>query len=114
MGMCSWQGSVLGPVGTPYEGGVFFLTIQFPSDYPFKPPKVRFETQVYHPNINSHGAICLDILKEYWSPAFTVSKLLLSISSLLSDPNPDDPLDPYKADEYKNQREVFDQKAREF
>ena len=51
-------------VGTPYEGGVFFLNIHFPNDYPFKPPKLTFSTRIYHPNINSNGSICLDILKD--------------------------------------------------
>jgi ubiquitin-conjugating enzyme E2 D/E len=109
-----WHGTVLGPAGTPYEGGVFFLKISFPSDYPFKPPKVQFATQVYHPNINSHGSICLDILKDQWSPSLTISKVLLSIESLLSDANPNDPLVPFVADEYMNQRPQFDQKAREW
>lgn len=112
--MFNWQGTVMGPAGTPYEGGVFFLDVTFPTNYPFKPPKVRFTTPVYHPNINSNGAICLDVLKDQWCPALTLSKLLLSISSLLTDPNPEDPLDPYKADEYRNQRAAFDQKAREY
>lgn len=78
----------LSPGFSPYSGGVFFLNIHFPSDYPFKPPKVNFTTKIYHPNINSQGAICLDILKDQWSPALTISKVLLSISSLLTDPNP--------------------------
>uniref|UniRef100_A0A671TA82 Ubiquitin-conjugating enzyme E2 D4 n=1 Tax=Sinocyclocheilus anshuiensis TaxID=1608454 RepID=A0A671TA82_9TELE len=93
------------PLRSPYQGGVFFLTIHFPTDYPFKPPKVAFTTKIYHPNINSNGSICLDILRSQWSPALTVSKVLLSICSLLCDPNPDDPLVPEIAHTYKADRE---------
>merc|ERR1711972_1303421 len=96
-----WQATIMGPADSPYQGGVFFLTIQFPTDYPFKPPKVAFTTRIYHPNINSNGAICLDILRSQWSPALTVAKVLLSICSLLCDPNPDDPLVPDIARLYK-------------
>jgi ubiquitin-conjugating enzyme E2 D/E len=64
-----------GPDDSPYTGGVFFLDIHFPADYPFKPPKVSFTTRIYHCNINSNGGICLDILKEQWSPALTISKV---------------------------------------
>lgn len=64
----------MGPPDSPYQGGVFFLTIHFPTDYPFKPPKVAFTTRIYHPNINSNGSICLDILRSQWSPALTISK----------------------------------------
>uniref|UniRef100_A0AAY4BIW2 E2 ubiquitin-conjugating enzyme n=1 Tax=Denticeps clupeoides TaxID=299321 RepID=A0AAY4BIW2_9TELE len=69
-----WQATIMGPSDSPYQGGVFFLTIHFPTDYPFKPPKVAFTTKIYHPNINSNGSICLDILRSQWSPALTVSK----------------------------------------
>ncbi|KAJ8500211.1 hypothetical protein OPV22_010763 [Ensete ventricosum] len=69
-----WQATIMGPADSPYAGGVFFVKIHFPPDYPFKPPKVNFQTKVYHPNINSNGSICLDILKEQWSPALTISK----------------------------------------
>ena len=69
------QATIMGPGDSPYSGGVFFVTIHFPPDYPFKPPKVQFQTKVYHPNINSQGSICLDILKEQWSPALTISKV---------------------------------------
>ena len=64
----------MGPEDSPYTGGVFFLNIHFPTDYPFKPPKVTFVTRIYHPNINSNGGICLDILKDQWSPALTINK----------------------------------------
>lgn len=63
---------------SPYSGGVFFLAIHFPTDYPFKPPKVNFTTRIYHPNINSNGSICLDILRDQWSPALTISKGMAS------------------------------------
>jgi len=96
-----WQATILGPPESPFEGGVFFLNIHFPTDYPFKPPKFAFTTRIYHPNINSNGAICLDILRSQWSPALTVAKVLLSICSLLCDPNPDDPLVPEIARLYK-------------
>ena len=70
-----WQATIMGPEDSPYSGGVFFLDIHFPADYPFKPPKVSFTTRIYHCNINSNGGICLDILKDQWSPALTVSKV---------------------------------------
>ena len=110
--MFDWQATIMGPEGTPYQGGIFFLRIHFPSDYPFKAPKVSFETNIYHCNVNKNGSICLDILKDQWSPALTISKVLLSITSLLSDPNPDDPLVPEIAKVYKNNRAKHDENAR--
>ena len=68
----------MGPEDSAYTGGVFFLNIHFPTDYPFKPPKVTFVTRIYHPNINANGGICLDILKDQWSPALTISKGITS------------------------------------
>lgn len=125
---------------SPYSGGVFFLAIHFPTDYPFKPPKVNFTTRIYHPNINSNGSICLDILRDQWSPALTISKgttscfrlcaeevlvhgsfglmicvlVLLSICSMLTDPNPDDPLVPEIAHVYKTDRSRYESTAREW
>ncbi|CAL5390035.1 unnamed protein product [Camellia sinensis] len=123
--MFHWQATIMGPPDSPYAGGVFLVTIHFPPDYPFKPPKassksifshgiatVAFKTKVFHPNINSNGSICLDILKEQWSPALTISKVLLSICSLLTDPNPDDPLVPEIAHMYKTDRAKYETTAR--
>ncbi|GAB5578391.1 ubiquitin-conjugating enzyme E2 D3 isoform X1 [Prionailurus iriomotensis] len=109
-----WQATIMGPPDSAYQGGVFFLTVHFPTDYPFKPPKIAFTTKIYHPNINSNGSICLDILRSQWSPALTVSKVLLSICSLLCDPNPDDPLVPDIAQIYKSDKEKYNRHAREW
>jgi len=106
-----WQATIMGPEGTPYHGGVFELRIDFPQDYPFKPPNVIFTTRIYHCNINSNGNICLDILKEQWSPALTISKVLLSICSLMNDQNPNDPLDPDAAELYLKDYNKFLEQA---
>ena len=109
-----WQETILGPEESIYEGGVYMLNIHFPADYPFKPPKINFITKIYHCNINSSGSICLDILKEQWSPALSISKVLLSISSLLTDCNPDDPLVTDIAQLYRNNKSQHDANAREW
>jgi len=109
-----WSATLMGPPDSPYAGGIFSLDIVFPVDYPFKPPKVSFVTKIYHCNINANGNICLDILKDQWSPALTISKVLLSISSLLTDANPNDPLVPQIANEYIRNRSLFEKTAREW
>jgi ubiquitin-conjugating enzyme E2 D len=110
----NWSATIMGPEASPYHGGVFNLNIIFPQNYPFKPPKITFTTKVYHPNINNSGGICLDVLKDQWSPALTIDKVLLSICSLLTNPNPDDPLVPDIANQYKNNRVAYDITAREW
>jgi len=109
-----WRGTIIGPEKSPYEGGLFQLDIKFPIEYPFKPPTVSFVTKVYHPNINGSGGICLDILKDAWVPSLTIGKVLLSISSLLTDANPKDPLVPDIARLYETNRAEFNRIAREY
>ncbi|XP_002129445.2 ubiquitin-conjugating enzyme E2 E1 [Ciona intestinalis] len=109
-----WVSTILGPPGSVYEGGIFFLDIHFTQEYPFKPPKVTFRTRIYHCNINSQGVICLDVLKDNWSPALTVSKVLLSVCSLLSDCNPADPLVANIATQYFTNREEHDRISRQW
>ena len=110
----NWEGAIFAPSDSPYAGGVFRLSIRFPTDYPFKQPHVQFLTKIYHPNINASGGICLDILKHQWSPALTISKVLLSILSLLTDPNPNDPLVPDIAAQYKADRTLYEETARQW
>ncbi|KAJ1835792.1 Ubiquitin-conjugating enzyme E2 2 [Coemansia sp. RSA 2711] len=109
-----WVSTIVGPGDSPYSGGVFFLDIHFPQEYPFKPPKIIFRTRIYHCNINSQGQICLDILKDNWSPALTISKVLLSICSLLTDANPHDPLVHSISQQYLNNRKEHDETAKEW
>lgn len=109
-----WKATIKGPPDSPYSEGLFHLDINFPMDYPFKPPMVRFLTRIYHPNINSEGSICLDVLKQNWSPALTIGKVLLSISSLLTDPNPDDPLVGDVARQLKSSPEKYTKTAKEW
>ena len=86
-----WQAVIFGPDETPWEGGTFNLLLEFSEDYPNKPPKVRFVSRIFHPNVYADGQICLDILQAQWSPIYDVSAVLKSIQSLLSDPNPKSP-----------------------
>ena len=105
----------MGPDYSPYAGRVFFLNIRLPTDYPYKPPKINFTTRIYHPNINSsNGSICLNILKEEWTPALTISRALLSICAFLTDANPDGPLEPEIAQIYKTDKAKYEANAREW
>mmetsp|Transcript_11948 Transcript_11948/g.14458 ORF Transcript_11948/g.14458 Transcript_11948/m.14458 type:complete len:199 (+) Transcript_11948:17-613(+) len=107
------EGIIKGPDSTPYDGGVFKVDIVIPDGYPFEPPKMKFMTKIWHPNISSQtGAICLDILKDKWSPALTIKTALLSLQALLCAAEPDDPQDAEVANMYKSNRELFNQTAR--
>lgn len=109
-----WKGQIQGSVGTPYEGGVFEVDINFPYDYPLKPPKVVFTTKIYHPNVGQHGEICIDILKNKWTPAENISKVLVAIYYLLATPDPDDSLSAEIAAQYKTDRNAFNNTAKEW
>jgi len=103
-----------GPSDSPYEGGKFKVELFLPDEYPMAPPKVRFMTKLYHPNIDKLGRVCLDILKEKWSPALQIRTVLLSIQALLSAPNPDDFLDADVAEKWKSDEHGAKAKAREW
>ena len=93
-----WLATIDGSDGTVFEGMSFRLKLAFPSEYPFKAPKVTFSSPVpFHPNVDESGNLCLDILKEEWSAAYSVKTLLVSIRSLLSEPNNDSPLNAHAA-----------------
>tara|TARA_A100001015_G_scaffold217591_1_gene244463 strand:+ start:1074 stop:1526 length:453 start_codon:yes stop_codon:yes gene_type:complete len=107
-----WTITMRGPDDSPYQEGTFKLSVEFPSNYPFAPPSINFITKIYHCNVNNSGGICLDILKDQWSPALTINKVILSIISLLNDPNPDDPLIPEIAQIYLNDRAQYIENAK--
>ncbi|KAJ8082487.1 hypothetical protein PM082_008342 [Marasmius tenuissimus] len=109
-----WKGTIPGPEGSVYEGGVFNMEVILASDYPFTAPRVSFKTRIYHMNISDRGDICIDILKHNWSPALSLFKVMLSLSSLLTDPNPKDPLVSAIANQYVSNRKLHDDTARQW
>ncbi|XP_029994868.1 ubiquitin-conjugating enzyme E2 T [Sphaeramia orbicularis] len=112
------QAQIVGGNGTPYEGGLFSLEIKVPERYPFEPPKIRFLTPIYHPNIDNSGRICLDALKlppkGAWRPSLNISTILTSIQLLMAEPNPDDPLMADISSEFKYHKQQFLEKARKW
>jgi len=107
------KGTFQGPEDTPYEGGRFDIDIVIPEAYPFQPVKMIFITKVYHPNVSSvSGAICLDILKDAWSPVLTLKSTLISLQSLLCSPEPNDPQDAEVAKHYVTSKQSFQETAR--
>eukprot|EP00747_Dinoflagellata_sp_TGD_P209173 gnl/TRDRNA2_/TRDRNA2_82586_c0_seq1.p1 gnl/TRDRNA2_/TRDRNA2_82586_c0~~gnl/TRDRNA2_/TRDRNA2_82586_c0_seq1.p1 ORF type:complete len:272 (-),score=40.21 gnl/TRDRNA2_/TRDRNA2_82586_c0_seq1:67-882(-) len=110
-----WKATLRGPEDTAYQGGVFSIDIKIPTDYPFKPPDMRFDTKIWHPNISSQtGCICLDVLGKNWSPALNIRTALLSIQAMLSAPEPDDPQDAVVAEMYKSNRTLFVETAQKW
>ncbi|XP_060813092.1 uncharacterized protein LOC132905624 [Bombus pascuorum] len=109
---CHWQATITGPVGSPYEGGLFYLYLQVPCTYPLYPPIVRFLTKILHPNVSRHGDVGIDSILHNWSLALTISKVLISVQSLLTDPYCQVCMEPELGEMYMNDRERFDEIAR--
>ena len=110
--MFQWKATIKGPEGSPYEGGTFRLSIEIPPFYPYEPPNVKFTTKIYHPNIHTDGKISLDILGKRWSPILNMRTLLLSICSLLADPNGESPLEHTRL--FNRDRAKFDETAKQW
>ncbi|KAF2847326.1 hypothetical protein T440DRAFT_471213 [Plenodomus tracheiphilus IPT5] len=109
------RGQFFGPPDTPYEGATYFVDIKIPADYPFRPPNMKFETKIWHPNVSSQtGAICLDTLSSQWSPVLTIKSALISLQSLLSTPEPKDPQDAEVASMLIRNPAEFEHKARDW
>lgn len=106
-----FQVCLRGPIGTPYAGGMWKVKFVVEAEYPFKAPKVTFLTPIYHPNINSNGVVCLDILKDQWTPAYGFTQVMMSLSVLLSAPNPNDPLAAEIGDLCRNNKPEFEKNA---
>ncbi|KAJ3205159.1 hypothetical protein HDU67_009000 [Dinochytrium kinnereticum] len=110
-----WEALVYGPAGSPYVGGVFKVAVDLSTDYPFKPPKVKFNTKVYHPNVDDEGLICMGMLKfDGWKPANKIADILMSLHMLLEQPNPDDAINSAVAEVYNGNKAKFVKTAAEY
>ncbi|XP_055353350.1 ubiquitin-conjugating enzyme E2 B-like [Paramacrobiotus metropolitanus] len=111
MNLLSWNCIIFGPQGTPFEDGTFKLVMEFTEDYPNKPPKVRFLSRMFHPNVYADGSICLDLLNSRWSPSYDVASVLTSIQSLLDAPNPNSPANSLAAQLYQTDRREYEKRV---
>jgi ubiquitin-protein ligase len=107
-----WDAVLEGPANSVWEGAILRLELKFPEDYPHSPPQVKFLTKMFHPNVYGDGRLCLDLLRTQWSPSTDVRGLLVSIQSLLTDPNPNSPANPEAAELYQKDRMTYDARVR--
>lgn len=121
----NWHCLLVGPPGTPYEHGVFAAKMSFPKDYPLSPPKLKFTSEIFHPNIYKDGTVCISILHppgndpmmyesadERWGPLQSIEKILLSVCSMLAEPNPNSPANVDAAKLWREDRELFNKVVR--
>lgn len=102
-----WAVQILGPIGTPYQGGYFQGILQFSDQFPYHPPTFTFLTPIFHPNISESGDVCVEQLYKHWTPCHTVWSLLVSIQFVLANVNAEDVLNSLAALYYKTDREQF-------
>jgi ubiquitin-conjugating enzyme E2 G1 len=120
-----WRVTVIGPPKTPFEGGTFPAVLDFPADFPDQPPKMRFTCPMFHPNIRSTGEVCISILhppgadvfeyedrSERWNPVHTVESILISVISMLSDPNCESPENVEAARAYRTNKPEYMRRVR--
>ncbi|EMF12183.1 ubiquitin conjugating enzyme [Sphaerulina musiva SO2202] len=121
-----WEAIIQGPEGTPFEGGVFPAELRFPKDYPLMPPTMRFlGGGIWHPNVYPNGVVCISILhapgddpnhyehaSERWSPIQSVEKILISVMSMIAEPNDESPANIDAAKMWREQREEFEKRVR--
>ncbi|KAH3765858.1 rac gtpase [Pelomyxa schiedti] len=110
--MFNWNATIFGPPDSVWEGGIFQLRMAFPEQYPERPPKIRFTSEMFHPNVFPDGTLCLDIIQDKWSPIYSVSTILTSIQSLLTDPNPNSPANPEAAQLLNHDKKAYNRKVR--
>jgi ubiquitin-protein ligase len=107
-----WYATITGAEGTPYNGLIYKLKVEFPNNYPFAPPKLQFLNGMFHPNVDQQGNICLDILKDKWSPVLNVTKALLSVLAIMAEPNPSSALNMDAATLYTSNQDAFAERVK--
>ncbi|KAL8716034.1 MAG: hypothetical protein Q9225_006283 [Loekoesia sp. 1 TL-2023] len=123
--MFLWEALMAGPEGTPFEGGVYRAELTFPKDYPLNPPSMKFTCDMWHPNVYPSGLVCISILhapgedpnhyekaSERWSPIQSVEKILISVMSMLAEPNDESPANVEAAKMWRERRKEYEERVR--